>query len=97
MDAAKYGHLDCLKYLHETAKAPWDYGPYEERTRTTTPNVYNTSSTITVLSQKAGLTKMESYAHQSHRHRHLHHHKHIHILRAKQSSNRRDKQLNCVI
>ena len=24
MDAAKYGHLDCLKYLHETAKAPWD-------------------------------------------------------------------------
>jgi hypothetical protein len=18
------GHLDCLKYLHETAKAPWD-------------------------------------------------------------------------
>ena len=22
--AAKYGHLDCLKYLHETAKAPWD-------------------------------------------------------------------------
>ena len=19
------GHLDCLKYLHETAKAPWDY------------------------------------------------------------------------
>ena len=23
MDAAIYGHLDCLKYLHETAKAPW--------------------------------------------------------------------------
>ena len=22
--AAEYGHLDCLKYLHETAKAPWD-------------------------------------------------------------------------
>ena len=22
--AAKEGHLDCLKYLHETAKAPWD-------------------------------------------------------------------------
>ena len=22
--AAKYGHLDCLKYLHETAKAPWN-------------------------------------------------------------------------
>ena len=21
---AAYGHLDCLKYLHETAKAPWD-------------------------------------------------------------------------
>jgi len=23
--AARYGHLDCLKFLHETAKAPW-YG-----------------------------------------------------------------------
>ena len=23
--AAESGHLDCLKYLHETAKAPWDY------------------------------------------------------------------------
>ena len=23
MDAAMNGHLDCLKYLHETAKAPW--------------------------------------------------------------------------
>ena len=22
---ARKGHLDCLKYLHETAKAPWDY------------------------------------------------------------------------
>ena len=22
--AAENGHLDCLKYLHETAKAPWD-------------------------------------------------------------------------
>jgi hypothetical protein len=24
MDAAMNGHLDCLKYLHETAKVPWD-------------------------------------------------------------------------
>ena len=24
LHAAKNGHLDCLKYLHETAKAPWD-------------------------------------------------------------------------
>jgi len=22
--AAKNGHFDCLKYLHETAKAPWN-------------------------------------------------------------------------
>ena len=25
MFAAMRGHLDCLKYLHETAKAPWDW------------------------------------------------------------------------
>ena len=24
MLAARNGHLNCLKYLHETAKAPWD-------------------------------------------------------------------------
>ena len=23
--AALYGHLECLKYLREEAKAPWDY------------------------------------------------------------------------
>jgi hypothetical protein len=23
--AAKYGHLECLKYLHEEVKAPWDW------------------------------------------------------------------------
>ena len=29
--AASYGpHLDCLKYLHETAKAPWDYWAVRE-------------------------------------------------------------------
>ena len=33
--------------------------PYEKRTRTTTPNVYNTSSTTTVLSQPVGDTKEE--------------------------------------
>ena len=56
------GHLDCLKYLHETAKAPWDYGPYESRTRTTNPNVYNTSSTTTVLSHAVGDTSTASYS-----------------------------------
>ena len=53
----QYGHLDCLKYLHETAKAPWTIWPYEKRTRTNTPNVYNTSSTTTVLSHLVGDTK----------------------------------------
>ena len=24
--AAEYGHLECLKYLREEAKAPWDSG-----------------------------------------------------------------------
>ena len=54
--AAEDGHLDCLKYLHETAKAPWDDRAVRGAHRTTTPNVYNTSSTTTVLSQKAGRT-----------------------------------------
>ena len=27
------GHLDCLKYLHETAKAPWDYWAVREAHR----------------------------------------------------------------
>ena len=70
-NAAKFGHLDCLKYLHETAKAPWNETPYAARTRTTTPNVYNTSSTITVLSHLVGDTRMELYTHHSH---HSHHH-----------------------
>ena len=46
--AAQYGHLDCLKYLHETAKAPWDDWSVRTHTRKTTPSVYNTSSTTTV-------------------------------------------------
>ena len=58
--AAENGHLDCLKYLRETAKAPWDSWAVTKRTRTTTPNVYNTSSTTTVLSQKVGRTRTES-------------------------------------
>jgi hypothetical protein len=55
--------LDCLQYLHETAKAPWDLRPYEKRTRTTTPTVYNTSSTTTVHYHLVGLTKVENYTH----------------------------------
>ena len=35
---------------------------YEKRTRTTTPNVYNTSSTITAHYQKVGDTNTECYA-----------------------------------
>ena len=35
--------------------------PYETRTRTTTPNVYNTFSTIIVLSHAVGDTRTESY------------------------------------
>ena len=59
--AAEYGHLDCLKYLHETAKcAVVRRGRTRSTSRTTTPNVYNTSSTTTVLSQKVGRTRMES-------------------------------------
>jgi hypothetical protein len=35
--AAEYGHLDCLMYLHETAKAPWDrFAVREARTNNQT-------------------------------------------------------------
>ena len=61
MWAAYNGQLECLKYLHETAKAPWDYlAVRKSARRTTTPSVYNTSSTTTVLSHAVGDTKMES-------------------------------------
>ena len=30
MWAAEKGHLDCLKHLHETAKAPWDENAVRE-------------------------------------------------------------------
>ena len=58
--AAKYGQLDCLKYLRETAKAPWDSDAVRKAHKKTNPNVYNTSSTTTVLSQKVGRTRTES-------------------------------------
>jgi hypothetical protein len=71
--AAQNGHLHILEYLVERkfdqydtltyTKPPKRLGtrtPYKERTRTTTPNVYNTSSTITVLFHAIGDTKMES-------------------------------------
>ena len=31
--AAKFGHLDCLKYLHKTARAPLDYLAVREATK----------------------------------------------------------------
>ena len=40
--------------------------PYEKRTRKTTPNVYNTSSTTTVLSHLVGDTNMESCTRPNH-------------------------------
>ena len=64
--AARNGHLDCLKYLHETAKAPWDSHTVREAQRTTTQNVYNTSSTTTVLSHLVGDTNMENCTRPNH-------------------------------
>ena len=56
------GHLDCLKYLHETAKAPWDEEVLRESAREQPkPNVYNTSSTTTVHYHMVGDTKTASY------------------------------------
>ena len=42
--------------------------PYKKRTRTTTPSVYNTSSTITVLYHAVGDTKEECFAGGEHVH-----------------------------
>ena len=44
--------------------------PYEEHTFTTTPSVYNTSSTTTALCQMVGDTSMEYYTKRSHHHHH---------------------------
>ena len=116
--AASEGHLECLKYLREEAKAPWDWSTaawaalnghlhileylverkYDQfcedacayaaenghlrlfevlarnrqsavgrrsgtrSAREQTPNVYNTSSTITAHYQKVGDTNTECYA-----------------------------------
>ena len=60
--AAKFGHLDCLKYLHQTARAPLDYLAVREAIRKTKPNVYDTSSTTTALYHMVGDTSTESYA-----------------------------------
>ena len=37
--AAEYGHLDCLKYLRETAKAPWDEDAVRLRAREQPPRL----------------------------------------------------------
>ena len=55
------GHLDCLKYLHETAKAPWNSQAVRRAHENNHPSVYNTSSTTTARYQMVGRTKMESY------------------------------------
>ena len=55
------GHLDCLKYLHETAKAPWNYQAVRVAHSTTNPNVYNTSSTTTADYHAVGDTNVERY------------------------------------
>ena len=60
--AAMFGRLDCLKYLHET-KARGTLWPFEKRTRTTKPSVYNTFSTTTVLSHQVGDTSTARYCH----------------------------------
>ena len=36
----QYGHLDCLKYLHETAKAPWYYEAVREAHREQPPRMF---------------------------------------------------------
>ena len=52
--------LGLFEVLARNRQSAVGRGPLRERTRTTTPNVYNTSSTTTVLSQKVGRTRTES-------------------------------------
>ena len=54
--AALDDHFDCLKYLHEPPKRLGTLGLCKWRTRTTTPNVYNTSWTTTARYQTVGDT-----------------------------------------
>ena len=70
MWAAEKGHLDCLKYLHETAKAPLDSEAVRYAHKKTTPSVYNTSSTTTALYHPVGDTKTEYCTRHKHAHTH---------------------------
>ena len=63
---SQYGHLDCLKYLHETAKAPWNSLAVREAHTNNHPNVYNTSSTTTVLSHRLAIRRRNCYARPKH-------------------------------
>jgi len=68
--AAKHGHLDCLKYLHETAKAPWDSRAvrYAHENNQTECVQYLLDNNCALPS--VGDTKMESYTACKHRHTH---------------------------
>ena len=78
-NAAENGHLDCLKYLRENRQSALGLSRRVPRARTTTtPSVYNTSSTTTALYHKVGDTNMESCTHRNNHH--LHHIKHTYIL-----------------
>ena len=39
VSCGQYGHLDCLKYLRETAKAPWDSEAVRRAHENNHPNV----------------------------------------------------------
>ena len=53
-----HGQLDCLKYLHETAKAPWDSRAVRyAHLYSTKPTVCNTSSTTTVHTRRLVLRR----------------------------------------
>ena len=57
--------LRLFEVLTRNRQSALGRGAYEKRTRTTTPNVYNTSSITTALYHGIGDTNAESYAYQN--------------------------------
>ena len=65
--AAEYGHLDCLKYLHETAKAPWNSWAVREAHKNNQPEcVQYLLDNNCPLPRRLAIRSTENYTCQTH-------------------------------